>query len=68
MFSLDLAYSMIFLMTSQATRGEFMPVCLSAIEEHSALAPRAPIRMEDADSRYSGENDADRRNDVERSS
>ena len=64
MLSLDLTYRMIFLMTSQATRGEFMPVCLSAIKEHSALAPRAPIRMDGADSFYFGENDADRRNNV----
>ena len=64
MFSLDLNDSMIFLLTSQATRGAFTPVCLSAIEEHSALAPRAPIRMDGADSFYFGENDAGRRNDV----
>jgi hypothetical protein len=63
MYSLDLTYRMILLLISQATRGEFMPVFLSAIEEHSALAPRAPIRIAGVDSVYFGANAAERRND-----
>ena len=64
MYSLDLTYRMIFLLISQATRGEFVPVCLSAIEEHSALAPGAPIRMPGLDSVYFGANAADQGDDL----
>lgn len=39
------AASEAFLMTTLVTRGVFMPIARSAIEEHLALAPRAPVRI-----------------------
>jgi hypothetical protein len=64
MFALDLTHRMIFLLISQATRGEFTPVCLSAIEDHAALAPSAPVRMAGVDPVNSGANAAEQGDDL----